>query len=85
MAETLKCRIVATHGTVFEGEVRSVRAPAHEGDVCILKDHIAFVTPLRKGTVTLDTAGEPKAFNLDHGVLEVLNNQVTIIAQGLAA
>lgn len=84
MADSLKCRIVSTQGTVFEGDVRSVRAPAHEGEVCILKDHISYVTPLRKGTVTLDAAGEAKTFNLEHGVLEVMNNQVTIIAQGLA-
>ena len=82
MAESLKCRIVSTQGTVFEGEVQSVRAPAHDGDVCILKDHIAFVTPLRKGTVMLDVSGEAKNFTLDGCGLEVMNNQVTLISQG---
>lgn len=79
MAENMTCKIVSVQGVVFEGEVRSVRAPASEGEVCILKDHISFVTSLKAGALTLETTEGNRSFAVPSGVLEIVKNRVTVV------
>ncbi|MBI2889539.1 MAG: hypothetical protein HYY13_02025 [Nitrospirae bacterium] len=99
MADTLTCRATSADGRLFEGSVKSVRAPAHNGEVTILPGHIAFVAALRPGKVVLEGAGTQQApgspgegggtgarsFDIAGGLLEVLHNQVLIVLAGPSA
>jgi F-type H+-transporting ATPase subunit epsilon len=50
-----------------------------DGSFQILNDHAALVSTLEKGTLTADK----EVFQIEGGVVEVLNNKVLILAEGI--
>jgi F-type H+-transporting ATPase subunit epsilon len=49
----LQLTISRLDGPVFDGEVVAVSVPGAEGDMQILANHSALISPLKKGTVTV--------------------------------
>jgi F-type H+-transporting ATPase subunit epsilon len=64
---------------VFAGEASVVTLPGVDGSFQILNDHAALVSTLEKGTLTADK----DVFQIEGGVVEVLNNKVLILAEGI--
>ncbi len=66
---------------IFSGECLHVTAPAAFGEVCILPRHAPLLTLLRPGAIRLQTAtGEAQFYYVSGGFLEVMDSQVTILA-----
>ncbi len=68
----------------FEGEVSSVKVPGTTGQFEILDNHAPIVSALLKGVVRLVTSDGVKLFNIEKGFIEVLNNEVSLLVQGLS-
>lgn len=65
---------------LFAGQVVSVSVPGTEGDMTILAHHEPLVSLLKAGTISVNAGGEKEeSYPIDGGVLEVSNNQVTIL------
>ncbi len=65
---------------LYAGKVRSVSVPATEGTMTVLAHHEPFVTLLSAGAVIYELeSGERTEISIDRGVLEVSNNQATIL------
>ena len=65
---------------LFAGVVRSVTVPGSEGVMTILAHHEPLVSLLIKGKVILQTVdATEQTFEIPGGVLEVSNNQATIL------
>ncbi|MFT5036661.1 MAG: F-type H+-transporting ATPase subunit epsilon [Candidatus Azotimanducaceae bacterium] len=76
----LKLIISRVDGPVLDGEVISVSVPGVDGDMTILAEHEALISPLRKGTVSvLKADGEVETFEVESGTLEISNNSATIL------
>lgn len=71
--------IITPDRKVFAGEVSVVTLPGVDGSFQILNDHAALVSTLEKGTLTADK----DIFQIEGGVVEVLNNKVLILAEGI--
>ena len=71
--------IVTPEKKIFEGEADSAIFPGADGSFQILNDHAALVSTLEKGTLTADK----DIFQIEGGVVEVLNNKVLILAEGI--
>jgi F-type H+-transporting ATPase subunit epsilon len=71
--------IITPDRKVFSGEASVVTLPGVDGFFQILNDHAALVSTLEKGTLTADK----EAFQIEGGVVEVLNNKVLILAEGI--
>ncbi len=71
--------IAKVHENIFSGEALSLSAKTTEGEVTILPKHEAFVANLGKGTVVVKVTSGEQTFEIDGGVLEVSNNQVTVL------
>lgn len=67
------------HENLFSGEALSVCADTLEGRVGIYPHHQSYVANLKPGTVSVVTAEGEKTFQAVEGVLEVSNNQVTVL------
>lgn len=65
---------------IFEGDATMVVAPGQEGMLGLLPGHMALVTPLRVGDVTIhsSTAGK-QSFKLNGGFLYFENNTCRIV------
>jgi len=76
----LQLTISRVDGPVFDGEVIAVSVPGAEGDMQILANHSALISPLKKGKVTINKAdGKNESHIIDSGTLEISNNHATVL------
>ena len=67
--------IVTPSGEVFRGQADSILLPGSEGEFGVLPQHERFLTPLRIGTIEIQTGGETQ-----HAVIaEVTGEQVAVL------
>ena len=69
---------------IFSGKVKSVKVPGTSGQFEVLAGHAAIVSSLVEGGVRiLDEAEAKKEFTIEKGFIEVLNNEVSLLVQGV--
>ena len=79
---TLHVRVVSPARTVYEGEASAVVAPAWDGKVGILPRHAPMITLLGAGTLIVElVGGGSRTIHVAGGALQVLDNQVTVLAE----
>ena len=78
MASNFKLEIITPEKTIFTSEVDQVTIPSYEGEMTILKDHIALVTFLRPGIIKIGEK-DLENFYLDDGIVEFSNNTLLIL------
>jgi len=77
--------IVLTPGKeLYNGPIKSVKVPGISGQFEILKDHAAIVSALGEGLIRiLPENGDSETFTIEKGFVEVLNNEVSLLVQGV--
>jgi F-type H+-transporting ATPase subunit epsilon len=68
---------------VFEGEVNSVSLPGTMGSFEVLSHHAPLISTLEDGKLTVRGGGKEDVFLIQGGVVEVLNNKVMVLAEGI--
>jgi F-type H+-transporting ATPase subunit epsilon len=71
---------------VYEGEATSVTLPGTLGSFEILNHHAPIISTLEDGRLIVRGSGSGKedVFLIQGGVVEVLNNKVTVLAEGIS-
>jgi F-type H+-transporting ATPase subunit epsilon len=67
---------------VYEGEVTSVTVPGTMGSFEILNNHAPIISTLEDGKLTVRGA-KADVFFIKGGVVEVNNNKVMVLAEGI--
>lgn len=73
--------IITPDQEVFKGEVSKTTLPGSQGSFQILKDHAPMISALEKGKVMYVTENTEKELEVEGGVAEVLDNQVTVLIE----
>jgi len=74
--------IIMPDKTIFEGEANLVQLPGLDGSFEVLNHHTAMIAGLAKGKVkVVDSSKKEDFYEINGGVVEVLNNKVMILAQ----
>lgn len=77
--------IVTPDEKVYEGEVNSATFPGIDGSFQVLENHAAMISTLGDGDITYvrlrDKKPEATHIHVSGGVVEVLNNKVTVLAE----
>jgi len=69
---------------VFEGAITSVKIPGVTGQFEVLRNHAPMVSALGEGKVRIiEKGGTNKTFEIEKGFIEVLNNDVALLVQGV--
>lgn len=69
---------------VFQGEATSVTVPGTDGQFQVLNNHAPIVSSLAEGKVKIvKGGGEDMIFTIQKGFIEVLNNEVSLLVQGV--
>ena len=68
---------------VFEGEASSVTLPGTLGSFEILNHHAPIISTLQDGKLVVRGGGKEEVFLIQGGVVEALNNVVTVLAEGI--
>jgi F-type H+-transporting ATPase subunit epsilon len=81
-SEDRKLRLVVrtVDREVYEGTVDSVTGLGTEGEFTVLPNHIAYMTPLEIGVLTMRTKLKEDAIALHAGFLRVEGDTVTVLA-----
>ncbi|HCV27113.1 MAG TPA: F0F1 ATP synthase subunit epsilon [Dehalococcoidia bacterium] len=77
---TFTLTIVTAESEVFSEEIDSLVAPGIDGQLGILPNHAPLMTQLQPGEMTIRSNNGENVLAVTGGFLEVLNNQVTILA-----
>lgn len=76
----LQLTIARVDGPVFDGEVTQVQVPGVDGDMTILANHEALISPLRAGKLIVTKSnGETETQEITAGTLEISDNHVIIL------
>ncbi|MFD2201519.1 FoF1 ATP synthase subunit delta/epsilon [Shivajiella indica] len=73
--------IITPDDKIFEGEVSEATFPGANGSFQVLKDHAALVSALTKGTVSYTTKSGKVSHVIERGVVEINNNNMTLLAE----
>jgi F-type H+-transporting ATPase subunit epsilon len=77
----MNVEIITPDKALFNGEATSVVVPGSDGLLGILNNHAPLISSLKKGVVNITTAEGNQNFDVNGGVVEVLNNSVMILAE----
>ena len=77
--------IITPDRKVFEGEVTAAQFPGADGSFEVLNNHAPLIAALRAGEVTLTAASGREVIRIEGGVVEVLRNNVIVLAEGAVA
>lgn len=75
--------IITPDKKVFSGDVTSVQVPGASGQFQMLKNHAPIISTLINGKVKVKTAKENLTFDVKGGVVEMLNNKITLLAESV--
>jgi F-type H+-transporting ATPase subunit epsilon len=80
----MKLVVLTPEKEYFNGEIDSIKVPGVAGGFEILKGHAPIVSALTHGTINLTkTEGGKTSFMITGGFIEVLNNEVSVLASGV--
>jgi F-type H+-transporting ATPase subunit epsilon len=72
--------IISPEKKLFSGQTGSVTVPGSNGMFQVLNNHAPIIATLKKGIVKVETPEGEKLFEINGGVVEVLNNKVVVLA-----
>ena len=77
--------ILTPEKEVFQGTITSIKVPGISGQFEILDNHAPIVSALKKGEVRLIMENKKTVkYSITKGFIEVLNNEVALLVQGLS-
>jgi F-type H+-transporting ATPase subunit epsilon len=69
---------------IFSGEIILLKVPGSQGSFEILQNHAPIISTLDKGIIKIITPkDETMQFSIDSGVIQAVNNKITILAEAL--
>lgn len=77
----MQLEIITPDKTIFSGEVDAATFPGSKGSFQVLKNHAALISSLEKGKVIYKTNGTEKEIMVNGGIVEVLNNNIILLAE----
>jgi F-type H+-transporting ATPase subunit epsilon len=85
MSKILQVELITPDGPVYQGEATAVQVPGSQGSFQVLYNHAAIISTLGKGKVKIDGPQGSQTYQVEGGVVEVLNNRVVVLAQKVLA
>ena len=79
----MKLNIITPDNVLYAGEnVHLVQLPGFDGSFEIMNRHAPLISVLKKGKIKVEVKGDsPIFFDINGGVIEVLENNVLILAE----
>lgn len=79
----MKLNIISPDNIIFSGEnVHLVQLPGIDGSFEVMNNHAPLISVLKKGKIKVVTKdSQPEFFDIEGGVIEVVDNAVLILAE----
>ena len=76
----MKLQIITPDKELFSGETTSLVVPGTDGEIGILNNHAPLLSSLKKGELKVKVNDKDELFKINGGVVEVVNNNVIVLA-----
>ena len=73
--------IITPDREVYKGEVDAATFPGSKGRFQVLRNHAPLISALEAGSLVYEDKDGRHELNVDGGVVEVLNNQISVLAE----
>lgn len=73
--------ILTPEKNIFDGEADLVQLPGSDGSFEILNNHAPMIASLQKGKIKVGNNNDLQYFEINGGVVEVLNNKILVLAE----
>ena len=84
MSEEFKIEIVNPEKSfLIREDVTEVVAPAFEGEMGILKDHISIISFLKPGIIKISSKSSNESYYVEDGIVEFKNNNLSILTSSI--
>lgn len=77
----MNLEIITPDKTIFKGEVDLIQLPGIDGFFEILNNHAPLISILGEGIIKIQKNKTEDFFEVQTGVIEVLNNKALILAE----
>ncbi len=77
--------IITPDKKVFSGEVTMATFPGTKGSFQVLNNHAPLISTLERGRISIRTVQGEQSMVVDGGVVEVLNNQIIVLAEAVVS
>ncbi len=77
----MNLEIITPDKTIFKGEADLVQLPGIDGSFEILNNHAPMIAALAKGKVKVGLGKSEEFYEINGGVIEVLENKVLVLAE----
>ncbi|MEK6783043.1 MAG: ATP synthase F1 subunit epsilon [Bacteroidota bacterium] len=75
--------IITPEKKIFEGDVTIATFPGSDGSFQVMNDHAPLISLLKDGIVVYKSKEATNQVKITGGVVEVLKNQVILLADGV--
>ncbi|MCE9562818.1 MAG: ATP synthase F1 subunit epsilon [Planctomycetes bacterium] len=79
MSATLQLEIVTPEAVFFSEEVEMVTLPGVDGQLGILPDHVALMTQMVPGEMTVQQGGRDRSLVVGEGLVEITGRRVSVL------
>jgi F-type H+-transporting ATPase subunit epsilon len=79
----LHLEIITPDGNFYHGEVTSATLPGSMGTFQVLNNHAPIISSLHKGPLSYVNNDGKHSYQIDGGVVEVLDNKITVLAESI--
>jgi len=79
----LHLEIITPEGRFYNGEVTSATLPGTMGTFQVLNNHAPIISSLDKGPLSYVNQEGKHSYQIDGGVVEVLDNKITVLAESI--
>ena len=77
----MKLEIITPDKTIYNGDAELVQLPGIDGSFEILNNHAPLISALSKGRIKVKNSGTEDFYEVNGGVIEVLENKILILAE----
>ena len=77
----MQLNIITPDSTIYAGEASLVQLPGTDGLFEILTRHAPLVATLGKGKIKVELNGKNEFFEINGGIVQVLNDQIAVLAE----
>lgn len=83
----MQVTILTPERKVFEGEADLVKltGSSEKGSFAVMENHAPIISSLEAGKIKVRNGADTQEFVIRSGFVEVLNNQVSILVEGIEA
>lgn len=75
--------LVTPDKKVYEGEISVATFPGTDGSFQVLNNHAPLISSLSKGILSYEDKEQFHEVTIEGGVVEVLNNKIIVLAEGI--